>query len=204
MQVPLAAQPANSPPATNPRSLGSQKSVQTTHADVSIDARIIADGTDPNIQGASTSFSALPPYTSPGFQTDASGNITSFTGKFVWRGTITIQTVYGPNANARNVSCYGRGTTSGDVRNRDITLGFHENCHQIDFESYLSNHPLPAPPTMRIGMPSSQYEQERERFRLELEAYGPAMEQYSHAQTDEVGHTKATFLQTGNCFAHLP
>ena len=53
-------------------------------------------------------------------------------------------------------------------------------------------------------MPSSQYEQERERFRLELEAYGPAMEQYSHAQTDEVGHTKATFLQTGNCFAHLP
>lgn len=96
LQVSPVPQPPNPPPATNPRSLGSQKSVQTNHADVAIIARIVADGTDQNIQGARTSFSAVPPSTSPGFQTDASGNITSFTGKFVGSSSNRVGQCYRP------------------------------------------------------------------------------------------------------------
>jgi hypothetical protein len=205
MQAPPPQPPPNPPPATNPRSLGSQKSVQSTHLDVAITARIIADGTKRGIRGAQTSFSALPPFTSPGFQSDASGNITGFTGrnkKFTWKGTITIQTVYGPHANARDVSCYGRGTTTADIQNRDITLGFHEHCHQNDYENFLSAHPLPDPPRMEIGMPSTEYEQELARFQQEFDAYQPAMDVDSQTRTDEVGHTQTTADQTGNCYRH--
>jgi len=202
MQAVPAPTPHNPPPATNPRSLGLQKSVQTILVDVSITARIIADGNDRSIVGAVTDVSGLPRYTAPGFNHDASGNITSFSGKFTWKGRVTIQTKYGPDANARDVSCYGRGTTAADIQNGDITLGFHEHCHRTDFENYLSSHPLPDPPIMRIGMPRSEYEQELDRFKQEFDAYQPAMDQYSHARTDEVGHTKTTARQTGNCYVH--
>jgi len=205
LQAPPAPPPPNPPPATNPRSLGSQKSVQSTHVDVSITASIIADGTDRTIVGAVTSVSGLPRFTAPGSAFDASGNITRFTGgnrKFTWKGRITIQTKYGPHSNARDVSCYGRGTTAGDIRNRDITLGFHEHCHQVDFENFLNSHPLPDPPRMEIGMPHTEYEQELERFQQEFDAYKPAIEQDSHARTDEVGHTKTTADQTSQCHVH--
>jgi hypothetical protein len=196
-----APTPANSPPATNPRSLGSKAQANDDLMDVSIDAEVLADGASSG--GVQTTISK-PTSTSPGFVTNASsGRITAFKGKFVWKGTIEIQTVYGPDADASVVSCYGRGTTDGDVRNRDITLGFHEHKHQQDYVNYLSNNDLPDVPAMRIGMTPAEYQAETSRFSNELDAYFDAMEADTVANTDEVGHHKSTWESTNNCYVHL-
>ena len=51
-----APKPANPPPATKARSLGSQRSVQSTHVDVEITAAVKADGTGGPTNGAHTDF----------------------------------------------------------------------------------------------------------------------------------------------------
>ncbi len=201
--VPTAAPaptPPNPPPATNARSLGSKKRVQNSLMDVSIDAEIAADGH--STSGTHTSFNT-PTWQAPGFSADGSGNITSFDGKFVWRGTIRIKTRYGGGANASQLSCYGRGTTDADVDNRDITLGFHENNHQQDYENYLDSHDLPDPPALRVGMSTGEYRTETTNFGDALQAYTRAMRADSLASTDEVGHRKSTWQSTGTCFVHI-
>jgi hypothetical protein len=176
--------------------------VQSSLVDVSVDAAIIADGSGgASGTGAHTSFS-FPSYSAPGYSFDGSGNITAFAGKFEWKGTIDIQTVYGSSASASDLSCYGRGTTTSDVQSRDITLGFHENRHQVDYENYLSSHALPDPPNMSIGMARTAYEAEKTRFQQEYTAYRNAMEQDSETRTDEVGHTRSSWQQSGTCYVH--
>jgi hypothetical protein len=197
--VPMQAEPAkppNPPPATNPRSLGSQVKKADDLMDVDISAEILADGTSQ--KGTHTSI--VPPrFRSPGAKADRSGKITKFKGKFVWRGVITIQTVYKPSENASMVSCYGRGTTDTDVRNRDITLGFHENSHQKDFENYLNDNALPDLPEMSIGMQVTEYQAEISRFEEELKAYFADAQTETESNTDEVGHRKST----GTCYHHI-
>jgi hypothetical protein len=184
------------------RSLGVQKSVQNELMDVEIDAKIIADGNSSTAeQGAHTEFQ-VPQWYAPGYGFDGSGKITQFDGKFTWKGTITIQTIYGGGASPSDVSCYGRGTTADDVRNRDITLGFHENCHRLDFESFLKSNPLPDPPDIRVGMAKRAFADEMERFKRELDDYRKSMDQDSARNTDEVGHAKSVWKRTGRCFVH--
>jgi len=202
LAVPMAGgapTPPNPPPATNPRSLGSKKRVQNSLMDVAIDAKIVADGR--STSGTHTSFNT-PTWRAPGFRADGSGNITRFAGKFVWKGTIQIKTRYGAGANATQLSCYGRGTTDADVRTRDITLGFHENNHQQDYENYLSSHDLPDPPALRAGMSADDLQAEITRFGDELQAYTDAMEADSLGRTDEVGHRKSTWSSSGTCYVH--
>jgi len=192
--------PPNAPPATNPRSLGKQKEESSEFKDVLIEAKVIADGKA--TAGVETSFSR-PASKSPGYSTDKEGKIDGFKGKFKWKGTIEIQTVYGPGMEATMVSCYGRGTTDDDVRNRDITLGFHEHQHQVDFVNYLSNNSLPETPEMKIGMTPEEYDAETERFKEELANYFDAMKADSVTNTDEVGHHKSTWESTQECYVHL-
>jgi len=195
-EIPL---PPNAPPATSARSLGKQKEESSEFKDVSIEAKVLADGKSKG--GVETSFTR-PASTSPSYTTDGDGNIDKFKGKFKWKGTIEIQTVYGPGMDATMVSCYGRGTTDDDVRNRDITLGFHEHQHQVDYVNYLSNHTLPKTPEMRIGMPPDEYNDETERFKTELAEFFDAMEADSIANTDEVGYHKSEWESTKECFLH--
>jgi hypothetical protein len=202
MQLSLAAKPPKSPPATNPRSLGSKKSVQNNLVDVSIDAEIVADGKVNKVDFLITSFK-IPRFNAPGYSTGGTGKITRFNGKFEWKGTIIIQTVYGSGIKATDVSCYGRGTTNSDVQNRDITLGFHENCHQVDFENYLKNNVLPDPPDFNIGMSTADYDTELKRFKKEYKAYDKAMNQDTETNTDEVGLKKSTNKKTRKCFVHV-
>lgn len=200
--IPAQASRPNPPPSTSPRSLGEQKKSNSQFHDVLIEARIIADGTSDDARvSAKTSFS-VPVFNAPGYDFDGSGKITAFKGKFEWRGTLTIQTVYGPGAGPRDVSCYGRGTTAGDRQKGDITLGFHESCHREDYANYLANHALPNPPEMRIGMSKQSYEAEKARFQRELNAYRSAMERDSEARTDEVGHKRSTYRSSGKCYVH--
>ena len=200
MQAGQTPAPPNPPPATRPRSLGSLKAVQNEFADVSIDAVIVADGSDPN--GSATTDFIIPESKSPGYS-ESGGNITSFDGKFTWKGSVTIQTVYGSGLGAADVACYGRGTTADDVKNRDITLGFHEHCHQVDFENFLAGNSLPDPPKMEVGMKKSDYEAGTKRFKTEFDGYRRKMKEASRTATDETGHKESTWKQTGKCFLHL-
>jgi len=192
--------PPNPPPATKPRSLGMLVVESTEFLDVSIEAKLVADGK--SASGINTSV-GKPASSSPGYETDADGKISKFLGKFKWRGVIDIQTVYGPESTASDVSCYGRGTKKDDVQNRDITLGFHEHQHQLDYINYLQNHSLPALPAMRIGMTPTEYTDETTRFKDELDQYWKDMEADTIANTDEVGHKKSTWESTGTCYLHL-
>jgi hypothetical protein len=87
------------------------------------------------------------------------------------------------------------------VANRDITLGFHENCHQRDFVAHLSAHPLPEPPAMSLGMAAADYDADVKRFFSEFRDYAAAMMSESEANTDEVGRRKADVASRG-CFVH--
>jgi hypothetical protein len=167
---------------------------------VEIKGEIVADGLGGPAGGAHTAF-VTPRFRFPGFRSDRAGKILGFDGKFTWIGAIAIQTRYGAGVTANSVSCYGRGTTPEDVRNRDITLGFHENCHQFDFVSYLSDHPLPEPPTLTSGIDQEDYHRQIATFEAQVEAYFKSMEEQSECGTDEVGHTLSRSKQEG-CFVH--
>lgn len=194
--------PANLPPITNPRSLGVLKSLEDNLYDVKIEALIIADDGGSG-SGAMTRFQGGNEWSAPAFTQDNNQKITKFSGKFTWKGSITIQTLYAPGARSDQVSAYGRGTTEADVRDRNITLGFHESCHMDDYVSYLQSNKLPDPPTLLIGMTTKEYDQTTTAFSKKLIAYFKDMEKVSVTNTDEVGHRRSTWLRTGTPFHHI-
>lgn len=190
--------PPNPPPATNPRSLGTLLQENSALRDVAIDAEVVADGTWEK-SGARTTVSKVP--SKAPIPDIEDGKVKAIKGKFEWRGTIRIQTLYGSGVEACLLSCYGRGTTDTDVQNRDITLGFHENNHQQDYVSYLKHIDLPALPALKVDMTKDEYYGEIDRFKEELEGpkgYYNKMQADSEASTDEVGYPK----KKGGCYDH--
>ena len=192
--------PPNAPPATQPKSLGKLMEENTDFWDISIDAELKADGKS---SGAIETGVGKPASKSPAYDTDGKGKITAFKGKFVWRGTIDIQTVYPSGVTARDLTCYGRGTTPKDVEDRNITLGFHEHQHQLDYISYLTTHPLPEPPALELEMSVTDFNKETTRFSTELDEYWAKMEADTVTKTDEVGHKKSTWAKQQTCYEHL-
>lgn len=197
--VPVKKKPA---PVTVAKALGALKHVQDAMNDVHVDAEIVADGGDAPKQGARTSFKGGTKFASPNAKTKGK-EIVSFTSKFVWKGTIKIQTAYAASADPNDVSCYGRGTTEQDVKAGKITLGFHESCHRADYEAYLKAHALPDPPTFSVGMTVGAYRQATRDFEAALASYFEKMESDSHAKTDEVGHRLSTRQATNQCYRHV-
>jgi hypothetical protein len=193
--------PANPPPATNPQSLGVVKQAQNEFADYKIEAEIVADGAGGVTTGAKTDFARVAS-SSPSYEA-VNGKITKFAGKFTFKGTITIQTKYAPDSNASTLSCYGRGTTDTDVKNRDITLGFHESCHRADYQAFLKANDLPEPPAMSIGMKASDYDKATAAFAAALNKYYKDMEAESIKKTDEVGFTLSKANKTNSCYVHI-
>ena len=196
-----APKPANPAPTTTAESLGVLKEQQNDLVDYKIEAEITTDGTSGVTTGANTAFtkvaSTSPPYEASG------GKVTSFTGKFTFKGTITIQTNYASDSNVNTLSCYGRGTTDTDVANRDITLGFHESCHRADYKAYLKANSLPDPPSMSIGMKAADYDKATAAFSALLRKYWVDMEAASIKNTDDVGFTLKKSNQTNSCFPHV-
>ncbi len=200
--IPLdTPKPPNAPPVTNPQALGTIKEVQNQFVDYKIEAEIVADGSGGVTTGAKTRFSRVSS-SSPGYDS-AGGKITKFNGKFTFKGTITIQTKYAADSNANTLSCYGRGTTDADVKNRDITLGFHESCHRDDYQAFLKANDLPDPPDMSIGMKSSDYDRAVADFSKALNKYWADMEADSVQKTDEVGFTLTKSNRTNSCYPHV-
>lgn len=122
--------------------------------DVEVDAAVISDATWAE---SGTSFSTEKWIGARAVSPRKQRTVEHFDTKFVWKMTIAIQTVYVDPKDASRVSCYGRGTTDADVRNRNVTLGFHESCHRADFVTYLTTHPLPALPKLQVGMPWDEF-----------------------------------------------
>jgi hypothetical protein len=109
--------------------LGVLVSVQIDLFDVKVDAEIVADGSGAQTL-AETTATVQPMPTRPFYERNARHQILKFTSKFIWHSTITIQTAYATGVGPDQLSGYGRGTTTEDVRNGDVTLGFHESCPQ--------------------------------------------------------------------------
>ena len=193
-----APKPANPPPVTNTGSLGVIKAEQNKFVDYRIDAEILADGAGGR---ATVTDFTKPESQAPSYDSN-NGKITKFNGKFTFKGTIKIQTRYGSGADAKGLSCYGRGTTDTDVRNRDITLGFHESCHRDDYQTYLRANALPEPPAMSLGMNAVDYDNAVVAFVTELKEYWTDMKANSVTNTDEVGFTRSEANKTHSCFVH--
>jgi hypothetical protein len=135
----------------------------------------------------------------PGFNFVNKGGqqvVTALNGKFTLKGKITVQTVYGPNASATQISGYGRGTTAEDEAAGNITLGFHESCHRADYFRYLQTRLLPTF-TGKVGMTVPQYKQAGQAFQTAYKAYFDQMGAESKASTDEVGYTLTQYRQKG-------
>jgi len=197
-----APRPPNLPPRTNPGSLGIQKSVKTDLMDVQVDAKIVADGNGGDRPKTSFTHSHNR-IRWPQYQADAHDKIVRLIGKVIWHDTITIQTVYPAGARPDQLSGYGRGTTQDDIRNGDVTLGFHESRHRNDYVAYLKAHLLPDPPKPEIGMTVTEYEKAAADFEEKLNAYYKDMDAESVAETDEVGYRKSTYESTGEPFRHV-
>lgn len=205
-EIPLQGAPApakkNPAPLTVPRSLGALMDIQDEMHDVHVEAEILADGGSAPKAGARTAFGGAGAFTAPSATT--SGNkVVAFTSKFVWKGTIQIQTAYASSSDPDHVSCYGRGTTDDDVKSGNITLGFHESCHRADYVTYLKTHALPDPPRFSVGMTADAYRKAARDFEKALGAYFTKMESDSHAKTDEVGHRRSTYRATKRCYRHI-
>jgi hypothetical protein len=189
---PSKPKPANPPPATKPRSLGLLKSESNAFVNVKIDAEVVADGSDYLGSGSALTKFPIPDYDNPSSFNTAGGKVTSSVGTFEWTGTITIQTTY-EHGKPTGLSSYGRGTTKIDVKNRDITLGFHENCHQRDCERYLKNNPLPDPPKLKVGMTLKKALSELARFKKAYDRYVVELSRYTYKRPDQVGYKKSTW-----------
>jgi hypothetical protein len=202
--VPLQGSPtptkANDAPVTVATKLGVLKHVQDDVFDVHIEAEVLGDDHGGPTKGAHTSFKGVK-YTTPSATTSGK-KIVSFTSKFVWRGTIFIQTAYSASADPNHVSCYGRGTTAEDVAARNISLGFHESCHRQDYAKYLAANKLPDPPKLVVGMTVAEFNKVNAAFEASVNAYFDKMEKESVANTDEVGHRRSTYLSNNKCFKH--
>ena len=189
----------NAPPPTVPR-VEDVKIVSNAFVTISFKKEIVPDGTvsNPEIHGQ-TKFS-FPGYNAPGYH-HAGGKITSIDGKLTIIGKVEIQTFYGPNTKADDYSCYGRGTTQKDIMNGDITLGFHEACHQTDYWNYLDPTTFPEPPALSIGMTVTEFKSRIKSFIDAYQEYRNSMGAASHAATDETGHKKSS-VATKKCYQH--
>jgi hypothetical protein len=196
-----APRPANQPPRTAPVSFSLFSMIDSRY-EVDLKVEVIADGSGGVATGAATSFSRVP-VRYPGYRKDPSDKITRFQGRLIWKGTITIQTRYATDATPKSLSCYGRGTTDADLQARNITLGFHESCHRLDFVAYLQAYPLPALPAMTVGMPESDFQRGLDGFLRQVDTYWKDMERDSEIRTDEVGFTKTAATATDRCQVHV-
>jgi hypothetical protein len=191
----------NAPPATVPQTI-SVRQEQSAEVDIDVSVQVFADGNsnDPSITGARTDFDSTGVTgATPSYQTEFHGKneiVSALTSKFTLKGTITIQTLYGPTGSPTQTSAYGRGTTPQDEQNGDTSLGFHESCHRQDFLNFLKNNSLPAF-TGKDGMKKQDFEAAVRKFRQEFLDYFKRMKADSLNNTDEVGYKLSEYKKKG-------
>jgi hypothetical protein len=190
----------NAPPATTP-SKTEVKVLKTGENDIAVYVEILADGrsSDRKLEGAVTSFPNSVVWKTPGYEhqtVHGKSTITKIDGPAELKGTITIQTVYGPTAAPDSLSGYGRGTTPEDEKSGDVTLGFHESCHRADYLNFLKATPLPTFDG-KIGMSKADFDANARRFNDQAAAYFEKMRKDSINSTDEVGYKMSEYRRKG-------
>ncbi|MDX2445562.1 MAG: hypothetical protein QNK30_17335 [Bacteroidales bacterium] len=191
------------PPKTKP-SISTLKSKTTSKVDINIKVQVLADGTSKNVdaKSAKTSFNSNGVnWKEPRYkwrEKRGKNIITSLSGKFVFKGTITIQTVYGTKAKKTDISLYGRGTTKDDKKRGNVSLGFHESRHQKDFLNYFKNKPFPKFEG-KVGMTTTDYDKAVAEFKTAFNKYMNDMDAKSIKSTDEVGYTLSKCKKDKKC-----
>lgn len=188
---------ANAPPQTVP-SKKSLKKEKNNQVDIDVQVEVLADGksADPNMAGAKTKYDVSSvSFQTPGYQHDGK-NVTKLNSLFTMKGTVKIQTTYGPNSTPAQRSQYGRGTTQADEQAGDTSLGFHESCHRADYLQYLDNHELPVFEG-KVGMTIAEFDAAVAEFPKKFQKYFDDMGAESLQQTDEVGYTRTEYKQKG-------
>jgi hypothetical protein len=128
------------PPATVEREEPPFRKELTDDRNVELNVEILRDAFS-STEGdhAETTLSALPEHQIT--YATSGGKVSSY--KFVWKGTLTIQTTYPTGAKAKDPSVYGRGT-GDDEATGHTSLGFHESCHRQDFLAYIERSQIQA------------------------------------------------------------
>lgn len=103
-----------------------------------------------------------------------------------------IQTTYTKKYAEYLISGYGRGTTTQDIKDGNVTLGFHESCHRDDFISYLNTQNLPAFDG-GVGMVSQEFLDDWSAFVSAFRNLPTTIGDWSRKHTDDVGVTKTTW-----------
>lgn len=161
--------------------------------DVLVTVTVLNDTVDANSGTAGDTHFEIGPSPNFGGYDQVDGKITGFKSKFTYRGDITVQVTYIADDEKTKKSAYGRGTTKKDIKEGNVTVGFHESCHVADFRSWLELHPLPMP-KLSIGMTPQQYEAEQSKFTQKWTVLRDGLEPFSVKNTDEVGTpTKSQF-----------
>lgn len=193
--IPLATPQA--PPTTVPSKDVVLKKTNDEQ-DIAVSVEVVADTTNSGLRtgSAKTSFdSSGVGYSLPGYDS-ANNKVTKFRGKFKVQGTVKIQTAYGPNAKATDISGYGRGTTTEDEKSGNVTLGFHESCHRADFLEYLKNNSLPEF-AGEVGMAVGEFTAAGRKFQKEWTDFWANGETFSQNRTDEVGYKLSEYERLG-------
>lgn len=192
------------PPKTTPGKVAIRNS-KTPQLEIDVKADVLADTKSAKIKGGETTFLPVGKlsggnlYTTPSYSWIRKGGlktVNKISGPVQIKGTVRIQTAYGPKANPADRSAYGRGTTPEDERTGNTSLGFHEACHRSDYIKYLKTKAFPVF-SGKVGMTEQQYKQAQTSFVKSMSAYFKEMEIYSQRLTDEVGYKKSTFKAKG-------
>lgn len=196
------------PPKTIPSKVVIKK-IKNPQMDIEVYAEVLSDKTDNTITGGKTSIEGVGMIsdgkgktffsTTPGYSWEIKGGrkiITKLNGRVEIKGTFKIQTAYSPKAKPTDTSAYGRGTTPGDERVGNTSLGFHETCHRDDYLRYLKNNSLPTFGG-RVGMTEQQYNQAVQSFNKAMTKWSTNMDKDSEGSTDEVGYKKSTYDTKG-------
>jgi hypothetical protein len=179
------------------------KVLKNGQADIAVFVEVVADGQsrDASLKGAHTSHNLSGvEWKTPGFEFQERGGgkkvVTKVTAPLQIKGTIVIQTVYGPGASPTDPSAYGRGTTPEDEEAGHVSLGFHESCHRADYLRFLRTQPLPAF-RGKVGMSRADYEEAAAEFDRKMKEFFKRLERDSFNRTDEVGYKKSAFDRNG-------
>jgi hypothetical protein len=192
------------PPKTNPRKILIKK-VKTSEVEIEVYAEVLSDKKDHSVTEAETTFKLVKGLSSgnfaeaPGYSWEPKGGqkiIVKINGPVEIKCTVEIQTAYGTNTKPTDRSVYGRGTTPADEKTGNISVGFHESCHQNDYISYLKNKPFPVF-SGKIGMTIHQYNQAVDAFLKSFDNYFKDMKKNSYSLTDEVGNKKSFYIAKG-------
>lgn len=178
------------------------KVLKNAQVDIAVFVEVVQDGhsQDADMKGAQTSRDTSGVHwKTPSIEYQAKGGrevVTKLTSPLEFKGTIIIQTVYGPNVTPNQPSGYGRGTTPEDVKSGNTSLGFHESCHRADYLQFLKSHPLPTF-NGKVGMSREEYRRAERRFQQQIEDYFQQMDRDTFSRTDEVGYKKSEYDKKG-------